>query len=59
MTAKQRGVFAIKLAKMSELSNFAKQGEDYKQFASRIETELLSENKQAFYLPYLEKIGFH
>ena len=59
MTAKQRGVFAIKLAKMSELSHLAKQGEDYKQFASRIETDLLSENKQAFYLPYLEKIGFH
>ena len=59
MTDKQRGVFAAKLAKMNELANFAKQGEDYKQFASRIESDLLNERKQAFYLPYLEKLGFH
>lgn len=59
MTDKQRGTFASKLSQMSELSSYAKQGEDYKQFAARIETELLDEEKQVFYLPYLQKLGFH
>ena len=58
MTDKQRGTFASKLSQMNELSNRAKQGEDYKQFAARIETELLNEKKRAFYLPYLQKLGF-
>lgn len=58
MTDKQRGAFASKLSQMSELSSYAKQGEDYKQFAERIETELLDEEKQVFYLPYLQKLGY-
>ena len=58
MTDKQRRAFASKLSQMSELSSYAKQGEDYKQFAERIETELLSDEKQVFYLPYLRKLGF-
>ena len=58
MTDKQRGAFASKLSQMSELSSYAKQGEDYKQFAERIGTELLDEERQAFYLPYLQKLGF-
>lgn len=58
MTDKQRGTFAAKLAKMSELSSYARQGEDYKQFAERIEIDLLDEKKQAVYLPYLKKLGF-
>ena len=58
MSDKQRSAFAFKLSQMSELSSHAKQGEDYKQFAARIETELLDENKQALYVPYLEKLGF-
>lgn len=58
MTDKQRGTFAAKLSQMSELSSHAKQGEDYKQFAARIENELLNEKEQAFYLPYLQKLGF-
>lgn len=58
MTDKQKGVFADKLSKMSDLANYAKQGEDYKAFAERIETELLDESKHAFYIPYLEKLGF-
>lgn len=58
MTDKQRGAFASKLSQMSELSSYAKQGEDYKQFAERIEMELLDEKKQIFYIPYLEKLGF-
>lgn len=58
MTDKQRGAFASKLSQMSELSSYAKQGEDYKQFAERIETELLDEKRQMFYLPYLQKLGF-
>ena len=58
MTDKQRGVFAAKLSQMSELSSHAKQGEDYKAFAGRIEAELLDESKHAFYIPYLNKLGF-
>lgn len=58
MTDKQRGAFASKLSQMGELSSYAKQGEDYKQFAARIETELLDEKKQVLYIPYLEKLGF-
>jgi plasmid replication initiation protein len=58
MTDKQRGAFASKLSQMSELSSYAKQGEDYKQFATRIEAELLDEEKQVFYLSYLQKLGF-
>lgn len=58
MTDKQRGVFAAKLSRMSELSSYGKQGEGYKEFAERIETELLDESKYAFYIPYLDKLGF-
>ena len=58
MTDKQRGTFAAKLSRMSELSTHSKPGENYQQFAVRIETELLDEHKQIFYIPYLEKLGF-
>lgn len=58
MNDKQRGTFAAKLAQMSELSDRAKQGEDYKQFAARIELDLLDESKQEFYFPFLKKLGF-
>lgn len=58
MTDKQRGVFAAKLSQMSELSSHAKQGEDYKEFAARIEAELSDGSKHAFYIPYLDKLGF-
>jgi len=58
MNEKQRGTFAAKLAQMSELSDRAKQGEDYKQFAARIELDLLDESKQEFYFPFLKKSGF-
>lgn len=58
MTDKQRGSFASQLSRMSELSSLAKQGEDYKDFATRIEAELLDEKKQMFYIPYLQKLGF-
>ena len=58
MTDKQRGTFAAKLSRMSELSTHSKPGENYQQFAARIETELLDEHKQIFYIPHLEKLGF-
>jgi len=58
MTDKQRGTFAAKLSRMSDLSSRGKQGENYQEFASRIEIELMDESKQAFYLPYLKKLGF-
>ena len=58
MCIRDRGVFAAKLSRMSELANYAKQGEDYKAFAERIESELLDESKHAFYIPYLDKLGF-
>lgn len=58
MTDKQKGVFAAKLSRMSELSSYSKPGEDYLQFAARIEDDLLDNSKYAFYIPYLEKLGF-
>ena len=58
MTDKQRGTFAAKLSRMNELSNHSKPGENYQQFAKRIEDELLDESKHSFYIPYLEKLGF-
>lgn len=58
MTDKQRGTFAAKLSRMSELSTHSKPGENYQQFTARIETELLDEHTQVFYIPYLEKLGF-
>lgn len=58
MTDKQRGTFAAKLSRMSELSSYSKKGEDYQQFAARIENELLDESKSVFYKPYLDKLGF-
>tara|TARA_R110002124_G_scaffold284354_1_gene461458 strand:+ start:530 stop:1474 length:945 start_codon:yes stop_codon:yes gene_type:complete len=58
MTPKQRISFASQLSQMGELSSYAKQGEDYKEFSTRIETELLDESRQAFYIPYLKKLGF-
>lgn len=58
MTDKQRGTFAAKLSRMSELSSYSKPGEDYQQFAVRIEDELLDDSKHVFYIPYLDKLGF-
>ena len=58
MSDKQRGLFAAQLSQMKELSSYSKQGEDYNGFARRIETELLDESKHAFYIPYLDKLGF-
>lgn len=58
MTDKQRGTFAAKLSRMSELSTHSKPGENYQQFAVRIENELLDESKYAFYKSYLDKLGF-
>ena len=58
MTDKQRSVFASRLSQMNELSKYARQGENYEQFAERIEAELLDGKKQIFYIPYLEKLGF-
>lgn len=58
MTDKQRGTFADKLSRMSELSTYSKAGDDYQQFAKQIADELLCEKKQQFYLPYLQKLGF-
>jgi len=57
MTDKQRGTFAAKLSRMSELSTHSKPGENYQQFAARIENELLDESKYAFYKSYLDKLG--
>lgn len=45
MTDKQKEFFAAKLSKMNELSSYAKQGEDYKDFAKKIEADLLDDKK--------------
>lgn len=43
---------------MGELSGRAKQGEGCKKFATRTQAELFDENKQVFYLFYLQKLSF-
>lgn len=58
MTDKQRAVYASKLSRMKEISSKAKQGENYEQFAARIKDELLNDEKQRFYFPYLQQLGF-
>lgn len=59
MTDKQRLTFAGKLSKLPELASLATTGMDYSAFAEQIATELLNPEKQAFYKPYLEQVGFN
>lgn len=58
MTDKQRRAFADKLSRMSELSSYSEPGKDYHHYAKKIEEDLLDNSKYAFYIPYLNKLGF-
>ena len=58
MTNKQRRLFAAKLARLPALATLAEQGEDYDEFATRIEKDLCLAEKTAFYLPHLKSLGF-
>lgn len=58
MTDKQRVIFARKLAELEELGNYAPTGASYKEYAQKIERDLLNPQKAEFYRPYLAKMGF-
>lgn len=60
MTDKQRFVFAQKIARLPEASHLAtgQAGQSYDAFADKIAKDLLDNDKQRGYLPFLEKVGF-
>lgn len=58
MTEKQIGVFSRKLANMPELGSKAPMGASIEQFIEIIANDLANPEKQAFYKPYLAKLGF-
>ena len=58
MTDKQITVFSAKLAQMSELGSKAPIGASVDEFAQIIANDLRNSEKQAFYKPYLAKLGF-
>lgn len=58
MTDKQRQTFASKLAELRELGDYAPIGMSMKEYAKKIESDLLDPKKAEFYRPYLAKVGF-
>lgn len=60
MTDNQRFAFAKKIAKLPEASHLAKgqANTSYDAFAEQIAKDLLNNDKQKIYLPFLEKVGF-
>ncbi len=58
MTDKQRQTFASKLAELGELGDYAPIGMSMKDYAKKIERDLLDPQKAEFYRPYLAKVGF-
>lgn len=60
MTDNQRFAFAKKIAKLPEASYLAKgqANTSYDAFAEKIAKDLLNNDKQKVYLPFLEKVGF-
>ena len=58
MTDKQRQTFASKLAELGELGDYAPIGMSMKEYAKKIESDLLDPKKAEFYRPYLAKVGF-
>jgi len=57
LTTKQICFFAKKLAHLPEFSKFSKIGEDYNEFAFRLQKELTDPQKLVLYKPYLDKIS--
>lgn len=60
MTDNQRFAFAKKISKLPEVSHLAKgqANTSYDAFAEQIAKDLLNNDKQKVYLPFLEKVGF-
>lgn len=60
MTDKQRFAFAQKIARLPEASHLAtgQANTSYDAFAEQIAKDLLDNDKQRGYLPFLEKVGF-
>ena len=60
MTDNQRFAFAKKISKLPEASYLAKgqANTSYDAFAEQIAKDLLNNDKQKVYLPFLEKVGF-
>lgn len=58
MTDKQRQTFASKLAELRELGDYAPIGMSMKEYAKKIESDLLNPQKAEFYRPYLAQLGF-
>ena len=60
MTDKQRFAFANKISRLPEASHLAKgqANTSYDAFAEQIAKDLLNNDKQKVYLPFLEKVGF-
>ncbi|WP_201542895.1 RepB family plasmid replication initiator protein, partial [Psychrobacter faecalis] len=58
MTADQLGTFSKKLAALPELGSNAPIGKSTAEFAAIIANDLVDENKQAQYMPYLAKLGY-
>ena len=60
MTDNQRFAFANKISRLPEASHLAKgqANTSYDAFAEQIARDLLNNDKQRVYLPFLEKVGF-
>lgn len=60
MTDNQRFAFAKKISKLPEASHLAtgQAGQSYDAFAEHIAKDLLDNDKQKTYRPFLEKLGF-
>ena len=60
MTDSQRFAFAKKISKLPEASHLAKgqANQSYDAFAEQIAKDLLDDDKQKVYLPFLNKLGF-
>lgn len=60
MTDNQRFAFAKKIAHLPEVSHLAKgqANQSYDAFAEQIAKDLLDNDKQKVYLPFLKKVGF-
>ena len=58
LTEKQIGVFSRKLAELPELGSKAPMGKSMDEYTKIIANDLRNAEKQAFYAPYLAKLGF-
>ena len=60
MTDNQRFAFAKKISQLHEASHLAQgqAGRSYEAFAEQIAQDLLDNDKQRNYLPFLERVGF-